>query len=282
MSIIRVCNLTYIYNKDTPFEKMAINEINLEIKNNSFSAIIGNIGSGKSTLVKHFNGLLKPDCGTVYIDNNDIWKEKERIHQYRFKVGLVFQYPEHQLFEETVFKDIAFGPQNMMLSKDEIERRVNWAIDIVGLNNDCLQKSPFELSGGQKRKAALAGVISMDPDVLVLDEPTAGLDPRSKSLLLKNIKSYHQKRKNTVVLISHDMNDVANFCSDVIVMNRSQIYMSGPVNQVFSQVEKLRCVGINPPTITELLHTLRTRGYDVSTQIHTREKVCKYFCELKK
>lgn len=281
MSIVRVCHLTHIYNKDTPFEKKAINDINLEIKEQSFLAIVGHIGSGKSTLVKHLNGLLKPSYGNVYINNKDIWEEKENIYKYRFKVGLVFQYPEYQLFEETVFKDIAFGPQNMELSQSEIEERVKWAVGIVGLSTDCLTRSPFELSGGQKRKVALAGVIAMDPDVLVLDEPTAGLDPKSKNLLLNNLKLYHKNRKNTVILISHNMDDVANFCDDIVVMNKSQIYITGKTNEVFSQIEKLKGVGIAPPTVTELFYILNKRGYELNNQIHTCEKASEYFLNLK-
>ena len=280
-----MCDLTYIYGQNTPFQKKALDNINLEVKKQSVLGIIGHTGSGKSTLVQHFNGLLKPCSGKIYINHNntwtDIWEDKNNIYQHRFKVGLVFQYPEHQLFEETVFKDIAFGPKNMGLSQDEITRRVNWAIDIVGLSPDCLKKSPFELSGGQKRKAAIAGIISMDPDVLILDEPTAGLDPKSKNFLLNNIKLYHEKRKNSVILISHNMDDVANFCSEVILMNDSKICMSGKVDEFFSEVEELKRFKITPPVITELFDVLKQQGFDAGIKIHTYQKACEYFLDLK-
>lgn len=278
--MIKVCNLSYVYSKGTPFEKKALENINLEIQNNSFVGLIGHTGSGKSTLVQHFNGLLKPDCGEIYIDQKNIWERKSDIYKYRFKVGLVFQYPEHQLFEETVFKDIAFGPKNMGLSSQDIELRVNFATNIVGISDEILDKSPFELSGGQKRKVALAGIISMDPDVLILDEPTAGLDPRSKNLLLENIKSYHKKNNKTIILISHNMDDVVQFCDNIILMNQSRIYLTGCIKDVFSQIDKLQQIGVDLPTVSKIFNLLKNKNYDIKTDITTVEEAVNYLSNL--
>lgn len=278
MSItIKACNLSYTYSKETPFEKKALNNINLEISKGSFIGIIGHTGSGKSTLVQHFNGLIKPDVGEIYIDGNNIWQDKNNVYKYRFKVGLAFQYPENQLFEESVYKDISFGPRNMDLSDDEIKNRVYWAVNVVDFPNELLNKSPFELSGGQMRKAALAGIISMDPDILVLDEPTAGLDTKSKSLLLNNIKLYHEKKGNTIILISHNMDDIAEYCDNIIVMSNSKIYMNGSIKEVFSQVDKLIKANINIPTITQIFYLLRKQGYNIGQDIHTVDQAIKYF-----
>ena len=282
MAIIKTHNLSYTYSKNTPFEKKALNKINLEIKEKSFLGIIGHTGSGKSTLVQHFNGLLKPSEGEIYVEGKNIWRNKEEIYKYRFKIGLVFQYPEHQLFEETVFKDIAFGPKNMGLTSQEIKERVMWAIKTVNISSECLQKSPFELSGGEKRKVALAGVISMDPDVLILDEPTAGLDPKSRTSLLENIVAYHKKRNNTVILISHNMDDIVQFCDNVILMSESEIYMNGPVKEIFYYIEKLTKAGITPPTITEIFYLLTNRGYKLQRYINTVEEAVEYFKIIKK
>lgn len=276
MSIIKTCNLTYIYGSGTPFSQTALDNINIEIKKGSFTGIIGHTGSGKSTLIKHFNGLLKPESGEIYIDGKNIWSDKDTVYKYRFKIGLVFQYPEHQLFEETVFKDISFGPKNMELTEEDINNRVNWAVNVVGLSSKCLNKSPFELSGGEKRKVALAGIISMDPEVLILDEPTAGLDPKSKNMLLENINSYHKKRKNTVILISHNMDDIAQFCNDIIIMNKSKIYMQGSSKEVFSKIEKLTLVGLSPPTITEIFYLINKKGYNINTYINTVDEAVDY------
>ncbi|MBP0979683.1 MAG: energy-coupling factor transporter ATPase [Oscillospiraceae bacterium] len=279
--MIKIRNLSYIYSKGTPFEKKALDNINLEINNNSFVGLIGHTGSGKSTLVQHFNGLLKPDFGEIYINQKNIWAEKSEIYKYRFKVGLVFQYPEHQLFEETVFKDIAFGPKNMGLSLEDIKSRVNWAINIVGLSSEFLNKSPFELSGGQKRKVALAGIISMDPEILILDEPTAGLDPKSKNLLLENIKSYQNKNNKIIILISHNMDDVAQFCDNIILMNQSRIYLTGSVKKVFCQVDKLESVGINVPTVSRIFNLLKNKGYNIKTNITTVDEAVDYLSDFK-
>lgn len=282
LTIIETCNLSYVYSKDTPFEKIALDKINLSIKKGSFVGIIGHTGSGKSTLVQHFNGLLKPSKGKIYIEGKDMWAKREEIYKYRFKIGLVFQYPEHQLFEETVFKDIAFGPKNMGLKEEEIERRVKMALKIVGMPEEYLERSPFELSGGQKRKVALAGIISMDPQVLVLDEPTAGLDPRSKRLLLDNIKTYHEEKKNTIILISHNMDDIAKLCDKVILMKSSRINKEGGVDKIFEDVEGLVKMGIVPPTIREIFYRLSDRGYDINKNINTISEAVEYLKKLRK
>lgn len=284
MTIIKTIGVAYTYSKGTPFEQQALNNVNIEIVKGSCVGIIGHTGSGKSTLIQHFNGLLKPARGEIYIDGKDIWADKNDVYKYRFKVGVAFQYPEHQLFEETVFKDVAFGPNNMDLSTEEIKSRVNWAIDVVGLSSECLNKSPFELSGGQKRKVALAGIISMDPDVLVLDEPTAGLDPKSKNTLLKNIELYHKNRKNTIVFVSHNMDDVAQYCNNVIVMNKSEVYMCGSVGDVFLQTEDLLKIGINVPTITKIFNNLRKCNYVINENINTIDDALIYIekhCKIK-
>lgn len=281
MAIIETRGVSYFYSKGTPFEKKAIDNINLTINNNEFVGIIGTTGSGKSTLIEHFNGLLKPHIGQVIIDGKDIWNKPDDIYQLRFKVGLVFQAPEHQLFEETVFKDISFGPKNMNLSEQEIIKRVAWAADIVGLSQDLLSRSPFEISGGEQRKAAIAGVISMDPDVLILDEPTAGLDPKSKNKLLENIVNYHRTRKNTVILISHNMDDVAELCERVIVLNDGKIFMDGKTKDVFYETELLKEVNILPPVITQIFLKLSNDGYVFNEKIHTIKDAISFLEKLK-
>ena len=211
MSILRTEHLSYVYSQGTPFEKIAIEDVNIDIEEGEFVGVIGHTGSGKSTLIQHFNGLLRPTSGKIFVDGQDIWANPKEIRKFRFMVGLVFQYPEYQLFEETVYKDIAFGPTNMGLSPEEIDARVRQAARFVGLSEDKLQKSPFELSGGQKRRVAIAGVLAMDPRVLILDEPTAGLDPRGRDKILGEIREYHQEKKNTILLVSHSMEDVAQY-----------------------------------------------------------------------
>lgn len=284
MAIIETVGLSYTYSKETPFEKKALNNVNIKICKGSCVGIIGHTGSGKSTLIQHFNGLLKPESGKIYINKKDIWSDKNNVYKYRFKVGVAFQYPEHQLFEETVFKDIAFGPTNMGLSTEEIKNRVNWAINVVGLSSEYLNQSPFELSGGQKRKVALAGIISMDPDILVLDEPTAGLDPKSKNTLLKNIELYHQNKKNTIIFVSHNMDDVVKYCSDVIVMNNAKVYMHGSTNNVFVKADELLKIGLNIPTITKIFNNLRKCNYVINENINTTEEAISYIeknCKIK-
>lgn len=269
MPIIKTENLTYIYSRGTPFEKAAVSNVNLEIEKGELVGIIGHTGSGKSTLVQHLNGLLKPTSGRVLIDGEDIWAKNANRRAVRFKVGLVFQYPEYQLFEETVFKDIAYGPTNMGLSEEEIRERVLEAAEFVGLDDSFLDKSPFELSGGQKRRAAIAGVIAMKPEVLILDEPAAGLDPRGRDSILKRIREYHRTQGNTVLLVSHSMEDIAKNATKVLVMNKAETAMYGTVDEVFARSDELLKMGLDIPQVTRIFRGLRRRGFDVSDSVYT-------------
>ena len=271
MSVIKTEHLTHLYSIGTPFEKAAINDVNIEISRGEFVGVIGHTGSGKSTLIQHFNGLLKPTSGKIYLDGKDIWADKSQIRSVRFQVGLVFQYPEYQLFEETVYKDIAFGPKNMGLSDDEVDLRVRESAALVGLKNDILNKSPFELSGGQKRRVAIAGVIAMEPKVLILDEPTAGLDPRGRDLILSEIQQYHQEKKNTILLVSHSMEDIAKYASRVLVMNHAEVYAFDTVEKVFSRVQQLRSLGLDVPQITRIFYQLKAHGVDIDTNVYSVE-----------
>ena len=272
MSILKTEQLSHLYSVGTPFEKAAIEDVNLEINQGEFVGVIGHTGSGKSTLIQHFNGLLKPTSGKIYLDGQDIWADKSRIRAVRFAVGLVFQYPEYQLFEETVYKDIAFGPKNMGLSEDEIDQRVKEAAALVGLRPELLEKSPFELSGGQKRRAAIAGVIAMEPKVLILDEPTAGLDPKGRDLILKQIQAYHQEKGATILLVSHSMEDIARYASKVLVMNKARVYAYDTVEAVFSRVEELRGLGLGVPQITRVFFELNRRGVEIDTNVYQVER----------
>ena len=260
MSVLSVENLIYGYSKGTPFEKGALNGVNVEFNSGEIVAVIGHTGSGKSTLLQHLNGLLKPDSGDVLFQGESIYSSKESLRQCRFNVGLCFQYPEQQLFESTVYKDVAFGPKNMGLSDEEINTRVAEAISFVGLSEDYLQKSPFELSGGEKRRVAIAGVISMKPQVLILDEPTAGLDPVGKNSLLKLIKDYNEATGSTVIFVSHNMDDVASVADRVIVMNDGEVRLDGTVEEVYSQGEELSSLGLDVPEITALFLKLKEAG----------------------
>ncbi len=271
MSIIKTEHLTYTYSTGTPFEKTAIDDVNLEIEEGEFVGVIGHTGSGKSTLIQHFNGLVKPTSGKVMIDNEDIWGEGVDIRAVRFKAGLVFQYPEYQLFEETVYKDIAFGPKNMKLDEEEIDRRVREAAAFVGLKEHHLQKSPFELSGGQKRRVAIAGVLAMRPKLLILDEPTAGLDPKGRDRILGQIKEYHEQAGNTVLLVSHSMEDVAKYCGKLLVMNQARVYMYDTVEAVFAHVEEIRGMGLAVPQISRIFIELARAGYPVPSNVYTVE-----------
>ena len=271
MSVIKTEHLTHLYSIGTPFEKAAINDVNIEISQGEFVGVIGHTGSGKSTLIQHFNGLLKPTSGKIYLDGKDIWADKSQIRSVRFQVGLVFQYPEYQLFEETVYKDIAFGPKNMGLSDDEVDLRVRESAALVGLKNDILNKSPFELSGGQKRRVAIAGVIAMEPKVLILDEPTAGLDPRGRDLILSEIQQYHQEKKNTILLVSHSMEDIVKYASRVLVMNHAEVYAFDTVEKVFSRVQQLRSLGLDVPQITRIFYQLKAHGVDIDTNVYSVE-----------
>ena len=266
---VRTENLSYTYSPGTVFEKTAVRDVNLEIEKGEFAGIIGHTGSGKSTLIRHLNGLLKPTSGKVYIGGEDIWKNPKDIRRFRFKVGMVFQYPEYQLFEETVFKDIAFGPKNMGLSNFETQERVYEAAQFVGIGSDLMEKSPFELSGGQKRRVAIAGVIAMRPEVLILDEPTAGLDPRGRDKIFGEIKNYHKKQGSTVLLVSHSMEDIAKFASKVLVMNKASTYIYDDVEKVFAHADKISQMGLSVPQITRICMALNSKGYDISPETFT-------------
>ncbi len=261
--ILEAKNLTYIYSAGTPFEHKALDDISFSVERGEFIGIIGHTGSGKSTLMQQLNGLLKPTSGTVLLDGQDIWSDKKLTRQARFRVGLVFQYPEYQLFEETVYKDIAFGPKNMGLSPEEIDRRVREAAGFVGLTEQQLEVSPFDLSGGQKRRVAIAGVIAMEPEVLILDEPTAGLDPVGRSEILGNIQSYRKAKNATIMMVSHSMEDVARLTDRLLVMNGSKLAMDAPPAQVFTHAEELTQMGLNIPQVTQVFLELKKLGLDV-------------------
>lgn len=280
--ILELKNLSYTYGINTPFEKRAVNNVNLSIAKGEFVGIIGHTGSGKSTLVQMLNGLIKPTGGQVLFDGADIWEKPKEIRKIRFKVGMVFQYPEHQLFDETVYKDISFGPKNMGKTGKELDSAVRAAADFAGLDPMLLNKSPFDLSGGEKRRAAIAGVIAMDPDVLVLDEPTAGLDPMGRELLLSQIMQYHQKRKNTVLLVSHSMEDIARVAGRVIVMNQSEVVMFEKTRDVFSKGRELEKIGLRVPQITKIMLELKEKGYGVSDSALTVDEAFEQISSLLK
>lgn len=271
--MIRTEHLTHRYSVGTPFETTAIEDINLHIEKGDYVGIIGHTGSGKSTLIAHFNAILKPTSGKILIDGRDLWaaEKKERI-QTRFNVGLVFQYPEHQLFEETVYKDIAFGPKNMGLSDKEIEKRVEKAIAFVGLKPSILEKSPFDISGGQKRRVAIAGVMALEPKVLILDEPAAGLDPKGRDEILSRIRAYHQETGSTVLLVSHSMEDISRNAHSILVMNRGRCMMHASVPEVFDRAEELARIGLDVPKITRVFISLQKKGYPVSRNVYTVEQ----------
>ena len=281
MSVITTEGLTYVYGEGTPFVKQAITDISIDIDSNTLYALIGHTGSGKSTLVQHLNGLVKPTSGKILLNGKDIWAEPKKIRDVRFKVGLVFQYPEYQLFDETVEKDIAFGPRNLGLSDQEIAERVQWAADTVGLKKSLLGKSPFDLSGGEKRRAAIAGVLAMKPEVLILDEPTAGLDPNGRDKLLQCITEYRKESGSTVILVSHSMEDVARFADRVIVMNDGRVEMTGTTEEVFAKADRLSEIGLNVPAITQLTNKLRARGANIPEGILTVDQACTALLRLK-
>lgn len=267
--VLELKNLSYVYGTGTPFEKTAVNNLSLSIEKGEFIGIMGHTGSGKSTLVQMLNGLMKPTSGQVLLDGEDIWANPKDIRKIRFKVGMVFQYPEYQLFEETVAKDIAFGPTNMGKSGAELEKAVNDAARFTGLKDELLEKSPFDLSGGEKRRAAIAGVIAMNPEVLVLDEPTAGLDPMGRDVLLSQIVQYHKESKNTVILVSHSMEDIARVADKIIVMNKSNLVMFDKTKEVFSKGRELEKIGLRVPQITKIMLELREKGFNVPEGILT-------------
>ena len=279
--IIRVENLTHTYSAGTPFERSAVDGLYMDVMPGEFLGIMGHTGSGKSTLIQHLTGLLKPTSGRILLDGQDIWANPKEIRRVRFQVGLVFQYPEYQLFEETVYKDIAFGPGNMGLDKQEIDRRVHQAAAFVGLSEDLLDKSPFELSGGQKRRVAIAGVIAMEPKVLILDEPTAGLDPAGREKILSQIRAYHAEKGTTVILVSHSMEELAQNVERIVVLKSGGCYMDGTPREVFARAAELEAVGLDVPQVTRVAMALRRRGMDIDTAVYTVEELKNALLRLK-
>ena len=269
MPILKTENLTYTYAPGTPFKHTAVNNISFSVEKGEITGIIGHTGSGKSTLLQLLNGLLKPTDGKVYFNGNDIWHDPKKIGLYRFKIGLVFQYPEYQLFEETVKEDIAYGPKNMKLSPEEIEQRVNEAVSIVGLKEHLLEKSPFDLSGGEKRRAAIAGIMAMKPEIIVFDEPTAGLDPIGRETVFEAIKKYRRDNDATIIIVSHSMEDMASICDKIIVLNDGNVVMHKTVAEVFKNADKLKKIGLNVPIVTDVLLTLKEMGADISVEHFT-------------
>ena len=278
--ILEVRNLSHIYSKGTPFEHTALREISFAVEPGEFIGIIGHTGSGKSTLMQHLNGLLKPTDGSVFLDGKDIWTDKKFTRQSRFRVGLVFQYPEYQLFEETVYKDIAFGPKNMGLKPDEIDRRVREAAGFVGLTEEQLQVSPFDLSGGQKRRVAIAGVIAMEPEVLILDEPTAGLDPEGREEILCNIESYRRAKNATIMMVSHSMNDMARLTDRLLVLNHGALALDGTPKEVFTHAEKMMEMGLDIPEVTRIFLKLKESGLPVEP-VYTLQQAVDALCAIR-
>ncbi len=272
MDVLEIKNLSYKYSVGTPFQVTAIENINLSVKKGEMLAIIGHTGSGKSTLIQHFNALFKPTDGQILLNGKDINESKESAHAARFKVGLCFQYPEYQLFESTVYKDIAFGPSNMGLSDDEIDKRVRRAAAFTGIREDMLDKSPFDLSGGEKRRVAIAGVMAMEPEVLIMDEPAAGLDPRGRRQILDLIRNYRKNTGSTVIIVSHSMEDVASVADRIVVLNKGKIALVGSVDEVFSHADELVEMGLNIPQITRIFSSLRKNGYNLNTSVYTVEQ----------
>lgn len=280
MAILKTEELTYQYSIGTPFEKTAVDHVSLEIEEGAFVGIIGHTGSGKSTLIQHFNGLIRPTSGQVYLDGQDIWADKANIRQVRFQVGLVFQYPEYQIFEDTVYKDIAFGPKNMGLSESEIKERVEETAALVGLTEEQLKQSPFDLSGGQKRRVAIAGVMALRPKVLILDEPTAGLDPKGREDILREIRRYHKETGRTVLLVSHSMEDMANCAEKILVMNAGKVFCYDTVENVFRQAKALQEIGLAVPQITRVCMQLREKGIPIRDDIYTVEAAYQQILQL--
>ena len=283
---IKIENLVHVYMPKSPFEKMALNNVNIEINEGEFVALIGHTGSGKSTLIQHMNGLLKPSSGRIIVDGEDITKEGVKLTDIRKKVGLVFQYPEYQLFEETIEKDIEFGPRNLGLSDEEITKRVKRAMEMVGLDYDKYKnKSPFDLSGGQKRRVAIAGVIAMEPKILILDEPTAGLDPKGRDDILAQIKVLHNEYKMTIILVSHSMEDVGKLAERIIVMNKGEVALEGTPSKVFKEVDTLESIGLAVPQVTYLMRELKNKGFNVSDEVYTinqgKEELLRILKEVK-
>ena len=273
MDILELKGVSYIYSKGTPFQKIALDDINISFERGKITGLIGHTGSGKSTLVNLLNGLNRATTGSVLLDGVDIWEKPKEIYKVRYRVGLVMQYPEYQLFDETVRGDIGFGPRNQGLSQKEVEERVSMASDFVGIDAQMLDKSPFELSGGQKRRVAIAGIIAMNPDVLVLDEPAAGLDPRGRKEILGGLKRYVLETGKTVILVSHSMEDMAYYCDNVIVMNKGRIYKSGTVEEIFSLADELTSIGLDIPVVAKIASSLRAQGVKLEGKLYTVEGV---------
>ncbi len=273
LPILEIKNLTHTYGIGTPFQRSAVEDVSFSIEEGEFLGVIGHTGSGKSTLIQHLNGLLRPTSGQILLEGKDIWAEPKKIRAVRFQVGLVFQYPEYQLFEETVYKDIAYGPSNQGKTGDALNRSVREAARLVGVRDDQLEKSPFELSGGQKRRVALAGVLAMEPKVLVLDEPTAGLDPAGRENLMANIREYHRLKGATIVLVSHSMDEIARNADRILVMKSARILMSGTPSEVFARGEELLSAGLNVPQVTRIAMALREKGVPVDPAVYTTEEL---------
>ena len=282
MAKIKLENVSFFYGKGTAYSKEALKNVNIEIKEGSITGLIGHTGSGKSTMLQLLNGLSTPSEGRVYLDGEDIWQKPKEIGKVRYRVGLVMQYPEYQLFEETVEKDIAFGPKNMGLSNEEISERIREAIDFVGLSPDVLQKNPFDLSGGQKRRVAIAGVIAMRPEVLVLDEPAAGLDPQGRDVILDGVFKYREKTGATIIIVSHSMEDMARLCDDIIVLSHGEVVLHGSRDEVFSESQMLEKIGLAVPQITLLMHELSARGINVNNGIYTESAAVEEIVRLMK
>lgn len=279
--IIKVEHLSYVYNPGLPTAVTALDDVSFTVEEGDFVGIIGATGSGKSTLITHMNGLNKPTSGKIYIDGRDLWADPEKIRDFRFLTGLVFQYPEYQLFEETIYKDIAFGPKNMGLSEEEIDRRVRRAAAFTGLPEEYLERSPFELSGGQKRRVAIAGVLAMEPRVLVLDEPAAGLDPEGRDMILSQVKRYHKETGTTVLLVSHSMEDIAKYADKVLVMDQKKIAMYDRVDKVFARADELLALGLSVPQVTKIFLKLRQMGLDLPQDVYTVPWAVKTILEAK-
>ncbi len=280
--IIQTEKLCHVYSEGTPFEHAAITDVDFAAERGEFIGILGHTGSGKSTLVQHLNGLLKPSSGRVLFDGVDIHSSREKTREIRFRVGLVFQYPEYQLFEETVYKDIAFGPKNMRLGGEELDRRVREAAGFVGISEELLSKSPFELSGGQKRRVAIAGVIAMKPDVLILDEPTAGLDPKGREEILENIMKYHRSQNSTILLITHSMEDIAQLADRLVVFSDGRIVMDGAPKDIFSRADELTAIGLDVPAVTRVMRRLKELGLDVDESCYTTEQAVASILRLRR
>lgn len=280
--ILQIKHLTHTYGVGTPFQRSAVEDMSFEVREGEFLGIMGHTGSGKSTLIQHLNGLLKPTSGQVLLAGKDIWAEPKKIREVRFRVGLVFQYPEYQLFEETVYKDIAFGPANMGRTGAELDRCVREAARLVGIRDEQLDKSPFELSGGQKRRVALAGVLAMEPDVLILDEPTAGLDPAGRENLMANIRDYHRNKQKTIVLVSHSMDEIAQNADRILVLKGAHILMTGIPAEVFARGEELLSAGLDVPEVTRIAMALRDRGLPIDPAVYTVEALERQLLALRK